>query len=47
SGLPIYKCSEWKLFYPLFLKQPQRQIQDLQYYNALQEIRLYEMSLTT
>ena len=47
SGSPIYKCSEWKLFYPLFLRQPQRQIQDLQYYNALQEVRLNEMSLTT
>ncbi|GES98056.1 AAA family ATPase [Rhizophagus clarus] len=28
TGLPVYKSLEWKLFYPLFLKQPQRQIQD-------------------
>ena len=28
------------LFYPLFLRQPQRQNQDIQYYNILQEIRL-------
>jgi len=47
TGLPIYKSSEWKLFYPLFLRQPQRQNQDLQYYNALQEIRLGEISLST
>src|SRR6266480_6508588 len=47
TGLPIYKSSEWKLFYPLFLRQPQRQIQDKEYYNALQEIRLGEISLTT
>ncbi|CAB5180965.1 unnamed protein product [Rhizophagus irregularis] len=24
TGLPVYKSSEWKLFYPLFLKEPQR-----------------------
>jgi hypothetical protein len=28
TGLPVYKSSEWKSFYPLFLRQPQRQIQD-------------------
>lgn len=47
TGLPVYKSSEWKLFYPLFLRQPQRQIQDKEYYNALQEIRLGKISLTT
>jgi len=47
TGLPVYKSSEWKLFYPLFLRQPQRQIQDKEYYNALQEIRLGEISLAT
>ena len=47
TGLPVYKSSEWKLFYPLFLRQPQRQIQDKEYYNTLQEIRLGEISLAT
>jgi hypothetical protein len=27
TGLQIYKSSEWKLFYPLFLKEPQHQNQ--------------------
>ena len=39
TGLPIYKSLEWKLFYPLFLRQPQRQIN--------QEIRLEKISLNT
>lgn len=47
TGLPVYKASEWKLFYPLFLRQPQRQIHDKEYYNALQEIRIGKMSLDT
>ena len=47
TGLPVYKSSAWKLFYPLFLKQPQRQIQDKEYYNVLQEIRLGKISSTT
>jgi PIF1-like helicase/Helitron helicase-like domain at N-terminus len=47
NGLPVYKSSEWKLFYPLFLRKPQRQNQDMQYYNILQEIRLGEISLST
>jgi hypothetical protein len=47
TGLPVYKSSEWKIFYPLFLKQPQRQNQDIQYYNILQEIRLGKISLNT
>ena len=46
-GSPIYKSSEWKLFYPLFLRQLQRQIQDKEYYNALQEIQLGKISSTT
>ena len=43
----MYKSSKWKLFYPLFLRQPQRQIQDKEYYNALQEIWLGKISSTT
>jgi hypothetical protein len=47
TGLQVFKSSEWKLFYPLFLREPQRQIQDKEYYNALQEIRLDKISLAT
>ena len=47
TELPVYKSSEWKLFYSLFLRQPQRQIQDKEYYNALQEIQLGKISSTT
>src|ERR1044072_8208011 len=47
TGLPVYKSSEWKLFYPLFLKQSQRQNQDIKYYNILQKIRLGKISLNT
>jgi len=35
------------LFYPIFLRQPQRQNQDKEYYNALQEIWLGKISLAT
>ena len=47
TGLPVYKLSEWKLFYPLFLKEPQRQSHDKEYYNILQEIRMGNISLNT
>ena len=47
TGLPVYKSSEWKLFYLLFLRQSQRQNQDIRYYNILQEIRLDNISLDT
>jgi hypothetical protein len=46
TGLSVYKSSEWKLFYPLFLRQLQKQIQDKEYYSTLQEIRLGRISLT-
>ncbi|GBB87368.1 hypothetical protein RclHR1_13810001 [Rhizophagus clarus] len=44
TGLKIYKSSEWKLFYPLFLTKPQRQNQDQEFYNVLQEIRFGKIS---
>ena len=40
TGSPIFKSSIWKLFYPLFLHQPQRQQNQLEFYNMLQNIRL-------
>ena len=47
TGLPVYKSSEWKLFYPLFLREPQRQSYDKQYYNILQEIRIGKITSDT
>ncbi|CAG8562638.1 14744_t:CDS:2 [Acaulospora morrowiae] len=47
SGSPVYRSSEWKLFYPLFLKKPQRQNHDMQYYEVLQEIRFGQISSRT
>ncbi|CAI2198592.1 8120_t:CDS:1, partial [Funneliformis geosporum] len=38
TGLPVYKSSEWKLFYSLCIRQFQRINQDIRYYNILQEI---------
>ncbi|CAG8682260.1 10346_t:CDS:1, partial [Dentiscutata heterogama] len=40
SGSPVYQSPLWKLFYPLFLREPQRQIEDIEFYNLLQKIRL-------
>jgi len=34
TGLQVYKSSEWKLFYPLFLKEPQCQNQDQEFYKG-------------
>ena len=47
SGSPVYRSSEWKLFYPLFLRNPQRQNHDSQYYQVLQEIRLGQITPRT
>ncbi|CAJ0908479.1 3670_t:CDS:2 [Entrophospora sp. SA101] len=47
SGLPVYKSSVWKLFYPLFLRQPQRQNQDFLYYKALEDIRFGNITQKT
>ena len=40
TGSQVFKSSIWKLFYPLFLHQPQRQQNQLEFYNMLQNIRL-------
>jgi ATP-dependent exoDNAse (exonuclease V) alpha subunit len=39
GNLSVYKSSVWKIFYPLFLREPQRQNQDPDYYKLLQNIR--------
>ena len=38
TGLPVYKSSVWRLFYPLFLEKPQRQNNDDLYYKILENI---------
>lgn len=40
SGSSIYQSPIWKLFYPLFLREPQRQNQDIEFFNLLQKIRM-------
>ncbi len=40
TGSPIFKSSIWKLFYPLFLRQPHRQQDQSEFYDMLQNIRL-------
>ena len=40
TGSPIFKSSIWKLFYPLFLRQPHRQRGQSEFYHMLENIRL-------
>jgi ATP-dependent exoDNAse (exonuclease V) alpha subunit len=40
TGSPVFKASVWKLFYPLFLRQPHRQQEQSDFFNMLQNIRL-------
>ncbi|CAG8600583.1 13969_t:CDS:2 [Cetraspora pellucida] len=47
TGSPIYQSPIWKIFYPLFLHEPQRQNQDTQFYNLLQKIRMGKINDTT
>ena len=39
SGLKVFNAPAWRLFHPLFLRQPQRQIQDLKFFHILNKIR--------
>jgi len=43
SGLKVFNAPLWRLFYPLFLRQPQRQIKDLKFFNILNKIRFGEI----
>jgi Cdc6-like AAA superfamily ATPase len=40
TGSQVFKSSIWKLFYPLFLRQPHRQQDQSEFYEMLQNIRL-------
>jgi ATP-dependent exoDNAse (exonuclease V) alpha subunit len=39
SGMKVFKASVWRLFHPLFLKEPQRQVDDLRFFHILNKIR--------
>ena len=47
NGLQVFHAPEWKEFYPLFLTTSHRQNEDKSFYNALQEIRLGNISSQT
>jgi len=40
TGSLIFRSSVWKLFYPLFLRQPHRQQNQTEFFDMLQNIRL-------
>jgi hypothetical protein len=44
KGPPVYKASVWKLFKPLFLKEPKRHKENSEFYKMLQEIRFGKIS---
>ena len=40
NGQPVFRATTWTLFYPLFLRTPQRQQADNnKFYQMLQEVR--------
>jgi PIF1-like helicase/Helitron helicase-like domain at N-terminus len=47
SGNLVFQSPIWRLFYPLFLRQPKRQMNDTQYYLILEEIRFGNISEST
>ncbi len=47
TGQPVFRAVAWPLFYPLFLKTPQRQHNDPMFYQILQEVRLGNISIET
>ena len=40
----VFRSPAWMRFFPLFLTRPQRQQNDLSFYNILQEIRIGKIS---
>ena len=40
----VFKSPTWKVFFPLFLTKPQRQCNDIEFFNLLQEIRIGQLS---
>src|SRR6185436_8839123 len=47
QGTAVFRSPVWQLFYPLFLHNSQRQLNDNQYFNLLEEVRLGRISDTS
>jgi ATP-dependent exoDNAse (exonuclease V) alpha subunit len=47
SGQPVFHAASWSLFFPLFLRTPQRQNNDLTFYRILEEVRMGNISTRT
>lgn len=47
TGQPVFRATVWALFYPLFLKSPQRQHNDPIFFQMLQEVRMGNISPRT
>ena len=47
TGQPVFRAASWTLFYPLFLRIPQRQHSDTRFYQMLQEVRMGNISSDT
>jgi ATP-dependent exoDNAse (exonuclease V) alpha subunit len=47
TGQHVFRAAAWTLFYPLFLRIPQRQRADVRFYHMLEEIRMGNISQTT
>ncbi|CAG8725741.1 9760_t:CDS:2, partial [Rhizophagus irregularis] len=47
SGQQVFRAATWSLFYPLFLRTPQRQNNDNTFYQMLEEIRIDNISTET
>ena len=44
QGTAVFRSPVWQLFYPLFLRKSQRQLNDNQYFNLLEEVRVGRIS---
>ena len=47
NGQPVFRAAVWSLFYPLFLRSPQRQNNDTEFYSMLEEVRSGNISEET
>ena len=47
TGHPVFRSAVWPLFYPLFLRTPQRQHNDTEFFHILEEVRMGNISLET
>ena len=47
TGHPVFRSAIWPLFYLLFLRTPQRQHNDTEFFHILEEVRMGNISLET